>query len=99
MVCHCLPQGKQCTDVAHCTASGEAVAHCGGFPRAVNNPGLAADGTSAGRNAPVAVPATAKRCDITYLTLNKRWSISFLRVNSRALENRLAASRGTEGQS
>jgi len=40
VVCHCLPQGKQCTAVTHGTASDEAVAHCGGFPRPVNNPGL-----------------------------------------------------------
>ena len=33
-VCHCLPQGKQCRHIAHGTASDEAVAHCGGSPRA-----------------------------------------------------------------
>jgi type II secretory pathway pseudopilin PulG len=33
---------------------------------------LAADGTSAGRNAPVAVPATAKRCRISFLRGHKR---------------------------
>jgi len=33
---------------------------------------LAADGTSAGRNAPVAVPATAKRCAVSFLSVNSR---------------------------
>jgi len=43
---------------------------------------LAADGTSAGRNAGVAVPATAKRCRTSLLTVNRSRRIRRLRRRS-----------------
>jgi len=51
-------EAVRCVTALHCLPCGKQ------WHTAMKNPGLAADGTSAGRNARVAVSATAKRCDI-----------------------------------